>query len=436
MDLAPYQDLLYFTPLLLIWVGYFAWRGARERRARDTLAESQAAGLTEPMSLHPVIDPARCIGTGSCVSACPEGKVLGMIDGKAVVVDPSHCIGHGACAAACHRDAITLVFGSARRGVDIPQVSPDFQTNVPGIFIAGELGGMGLIRNAIEQGRQALEAIRRLDGIGQGEGLDLVVIGAGPAGFSASLAAMQHKLRFVTLEQESFGGTVAHYPRGKIVMTAPVQLPMVGKVKFTETTKEALLAFWHSVVDKTGLQVRFNERVEHIQQSGDGFLVTTQQGEYRTRAVLLAIGRRGTPRTLGVPGEELPKVVYRLIDPAQYAGQRVLVVGGGDSALEAALAVSDENGTSVTLSYRSGAFSRAKPKNRERIDAAVAAGRLRVIFNSNVTRITADTVEIDLGEGQSETLANDAIIVSAGGLLPTPFLKKIGVEVETKFGTA
>ena len=332
-------------------------------------------------------------------------------------------------------EAITLVFGTEKRGVDIPLVGEDFQTNVAGIFIAGELGGMGLIRNAIEQGRQALEAIRHVRGIGQGDDLDVVIVGAGPAGLSASLGALQHKLRFVTVEQESLGGTVAHFPRGKLVMTSPATLPIIGKVKFTETTKEALLKFWEDVVQRTGLTIQYQERVDEIIPETGMFTVKTNRNTYRTRAVLLAIGRRGTPRKLDVAGEELPKVVYRLIDPEQYRGQHVLVVGGGDSALEAAASIAEQADTHVTLSYRADAFGRAKEKNRARIAAAEQSGRLRVLFKSNVKEIQRQHVVLDQ-EGQMIELDNHAVIVSAGGVLPTPFLQKIGIRVDTKHGTA
>ena len=426
---------LYSLPLLLIFAIYMWKRSSKHRSSRQIFEEAVASGMTEPASLHPVVDHLRCLGCASCIKACPENKVLGLIHAKAHLIDPTHCIGHGACKKACPFNAIELVFGSEKRGVDIPQVNEDFQTNVPGIYIAGELGGMGLIRNAVTQGVQAVESIRKLDGIGSQDKLDLVIVGAGPAGIGASLAAMTAKLKSVTLEQEALGGTVSHYPRGKIVMTAPVKLPVVGKMQFRETTKEALMEFWEGVVESTGLEISDNERVESIEPDGTGFNVKTTQSSYSTRAVLLAIGRRGTPRTLGVPGENKSKVVYRLIDPQQYLNQHVLVVGGGDSALEAAVSIAEEAGTTVTLSYRSEAFSRAKEKNRIKVDNAQKEGKLNVLMSSNVKHITDDKVVI-MANDQEATIDNDAIIVCAGGILPTPFLKSIGIEVETKFGTA
>ncbi|BAM89088.1 4Fe-4S ferredoxin, iron-sulfur binding protein [Bradyrhizobium oligotrophicum S58] len=427
--------MVYAAPMLGVWATYMAVRKRKEIKSVAKLSAAKDAGLLEPASLHPIIDHALCIGCGSCVRACPEGDILGLIGGKASLVEPSHCIGHGACKAVCPVNAITLVFGTETRGIDIPNVDEAFQTNVPGIFIAGELGGMGLVRNAIEQGRQAIDSVRRIKNVGKSDMLDVVIVGCGPAGLSASLACLQHRLRFVTLEQDSLGGTVAHFPRGKLVMTAPFTLPLAGKFNFRELSKEQLIAFFMSIVRKARLRVNVGERVEAVTRVGDRFDVRTNRGSHRTHSVLLAIGRRGTPRKLEVPGEEQTKVVYRLIDPEQYRGQHVLVVGGGDAALEAACSIADEPGTTVTLSHRSESFSRAKLKNRQRVEDTTRSGRLRVIYNSSVKRIGQDDVDID-ADGDTSTIRNDAVIVCVGGILPTGFLKSMGIEVETKYGTA
>jgi thioredoxin reductase (NADPH) len=429
----PIVLLIYLLPLALVLFFYLRRHRKNERRHVAQLEETVKSGLTEPASLHPAFDPNRCLGSGACVKACPEGAI-GIIKGKGHLIRPAACIGHGACMASCPHDAITLVFGTARRGVDIPQVNPNFETNVPGIFIAGELGGMGLIRKAVEQGRQVIESIRKRKG--GNAALDVVIVGAGPAGLAASLGALEQKLKFVTVEQESsLGGTVCHYPRNKLVMTAPMQLPILGKVKMSEISKESLIEFWQGVVKKTGLKINFNERMETITKTGHGFSVKTSRGIYNAGAVLLAIGRRGTPRKLEVPGEELPKVVYRLIDPQQYRQQHVLVVGGGDSALEAALAIAGEPGTTVTLSYRGDAFGRVKEKNRQRLQETEKKGRVKVLLQSNVKKIEPDKVTLEQA-GKIVEIKNDAVIVSVGGVLPTPFLKEIGIMVETKYGTA
>jgi thioredoxin reductase (NADPH) len=429
--------LLYGVPLLAIVAAYI-WRQrrihARHRRAQE---ESIAAGMTEPASLHPLIDPSLCLGCGACVKACPEQplhEVLGLIDGKAVLVGPADCIGHGACKIVCPFDAITLVFGTERRGLDIPVLKPNFESNVPGIYVAGELGGMGLIKNALMQGQQALEAIAKA-GVKRAGALDVLIVGAGPAGLAASLAAKKMGLSYQTVEQDGLGGAVFQYPRGKLVMTAPVELPIVGKVQFRNTSKEELLKFWTQACNGNGLKIRYQERVESIENKDGAFHVKTSTQQYVASTVLLGIGRRGTPRKLGVPGEELAKVVYRLIDPEQYRGQKVIVVGGGDSALEAAASIAELGDTTVILSYRGEAFQRAKQKNRQRVDAASTKGQLKVLLNSQIREIRPEEVLLKQG-GQELKVNNDAVIVSAGGILPNEFLRSIGITVETKYGTA
>jgi len=424
--------LIYCIPAVWAIALYLRRHHQRNVEHRETLAASLEQGLMEPPSLHPIIDSTRCIGSSSCVKACPE-DALGIINNKAELINAAHCIGHGACLPACPVDAIKLVFGTEKRGIDIPQVNPNFESNVPGIYIAGELGGMGLIRKCAEQGRQSIEAMRAVLKPGSME-YDVVIVGCGPAGIAAGLGAIQYKLKYKLIEQEeSLGGAVFHYPRNKIAMTAPVKLPIIGKVKMTEISKEKLLDFWNAVVKKTGLQINFRERMEEIEKIEGGFAVKTQKGTYKASVVLLAIGRRGTPRKLNVPGEECSKVVYRLIDPEQYKGQRVLVVGGGDSALEAAVAIAEQQGSKVTLSYRSEAFSRVKEKNRTALKAAEEKGHLRVMLKSSPTEVKPDRVTLKV-EDKSVDIRNDAVIVCAGGELPTPLLKKIGVMFETKHG--
>ncbi len=429
---------LSLLPPLLIVVAYVFWYRHRERISSQTRQQAIESGLSEPASLHPIIDRNKCIGCKSCVFACPQQlghDVLGIFHGKAELLQPANCIGHGACKTVCPVNAITLVFGTKTRGVDIPQVDDQFETNVPGIYIAGELGGMGLIRNGIEQGKTAMQALAKNLPKSSNNAHQVVIVGAGPAGLAATLKAQELGLNYLTLDQESLGGTVYKYPRGKIVMTQPVDLPITGKMHFKETTKEELLAFWQGIKNKTGIRINYQELVSNITSQGAGFELKTSRGQYTADRILLAIGRRGTPRKLGVPGEDLAKVVYSLIDPEQYAGQKVLIVGGGDSALEAALSIADAEGTEVSISYRSDSFSRAKAKNRERIEQYATTAKIKLYLSSNVTNITPQAVVLDQ-QGQSIQIENEAIIVNAGGILPTGFLKEIGIAVETKYGTA
>lgn len=432
--MPSYVIISYLAPLTLFWVFYARSRRNSERHAAAIHAASVDDGLTEPASLHPLIDPGRCMGCGACASACPEGQVIGLIGGKAKLVEGANCIGHGACKEACPFGAIALVFGTERRGVDIPEVGKDFQTNVSGIFIAGELGGMGLIRNAVEQGRQAIDGIKAVALRRAHATCDLMIVGAGPAGLAAGLAAKAAGLRFVIIEQETFGGTVAHFPRGKIVMTQPINLPLAGRMRFRQVTKERLLAFWGDVLQRHPLPICYGEILQGITVESAGFSVISSAGTRQCATVLLAIGRRGTPRKLDVPGEQLSKVVYRLDDPAQYRGKNVLVVGGGDSALEAAADIADLPSTNVTLSYRGEAFSRAKAKNRRRVEEAANFGRIDVRLVSRVLAIGRDAVEIET-KGERQHIANDAVVVCAGGVMPKNLLENIGIRMETKHGT-
>jgi len=421
-----------FAGLAVLIALRYAFRLHREAiQARAQYVSMMQSGV-EPVSLHPSLLPNRCISIGACASVCPEGDVIGVVDGRAQLITPNKCIGHGACAEACPVNAIVLVFGTERRGVDIPHVKETFETNVRNIYIAGELGGMGLIRNAVTQGKQAMESIARHRAKDKAV-KDVLVVGAGPAGLAATLQAESAGMSYLTVDQHDIGGSILSFPRQKIVMTQPMDIPLYGKFAEHEVVKEELLDLWNDIVRRTGVGINTHEKLESVVRPNGHFEVTTTKGQYLVRNVLLAIGRRGTPRKLGVPGENTSKVTYKLIEPAQYENKRVLIVGGGDSAVEAACTLSEQSGTRVTLSYRRGAFSRIKPKNEERVDAAISSGAVQTIFNSNVLEITPDEVVIDQ-DGTSLRIANDYVLVFAGGELPTPFLKKLGIEVQTKHG--
>ena len=404
----------------------------RRRRDRERKAEASRLGIDKPTAQFPFVDPTRCIGCGTCVDACPEGDVLGIVGGTATVVNGLKCVGHGKCEEACPVGAIEVGLGDLRSREDIPLLDPWHETSVPGLFVAGELGGLALIKNAMGQGRKVVEritqkvaSVRRQAG---GDVLDVVIVGAGPAGIAAAAAAHERKLSYVALEQEQdLGGTIFHYPRRKLVLVQAVDVPLWGRMKEAEYEKEDLLEVLQDLTRRFHLKVRFGEKVVEISRDGGIFFLRTAKGLYLSRFVVLALGRRGTPRKLNVPGEERSKVMYQLMDAEAYTGQSILIVGGGDSAVEAALGLARQEGNRVTLSYRREKLVRIKKKNEDRIGAMIEEGRVKAIFNSEVALIDADQVRLKVGSSES-ALPNDYVFVFAGGEPPFGFLRQIGVR--------
>ncbi len=421
---------------------WHSWHTTRrqERRDRAVLTDAHARGLHVPVSLHPVIDPDICMGSAACVAACPEQDVLGLISQRGTLVAAANCVGHGRCAAACPVHAIKLVFGTATRGVELPDVSGTFESSVPGLYIAGELGGMGLIANAFEQAIQAMDAIAAsLDGDpapDDAEVVDVVVIGAGPAGLAGSLRAKELGLSYTCVEQGAWGGAVRSYPRAKIVMTRAVRVPLYGPVKLRETSKEALLELWDRILADTGVEIQTNTRVLGAERQGGVFHVDTTRGVVKGRRVLLSIGRRGTPRRLGVPGDTNTNVTTVLIEPEQWRGCRTAVVGGGDVAVEAALALAEQPDTDVTLIYRGESLYRPKPALRDKIERAADAGQVRLVLGAEVVQVTDDAIEVSTAAGGPESIEVDQVFACLGAEAPTPFLNQLGVATVTKFGEA
>jgi len=432
------QIIVYSAVFLLCAMTIFFYM--RKKKVSSVIVEKKVTlakeeGLFEPISLHPYIDLNTCIGSAACVADCPEKDILGIVDGKATVINTTNCVGHGACFHSCPVEAISLRIGTETRGVDLPHINQNFETNTKGIYIAGELGGMGLIKNSVEQGQQAIESIVKSKKSSKDNVIDVVIIGAGPAGISASLAAKKHGLSSITLEQDSLGGTVYTFPRAKIVMTSPMQLPLYGKVKLFDTSKDELLQLWKKVISEHDLKILEKTKVEQIIPIEDNSfkIITNTDKEYICNNVLLSIGRRGSPRKLNVSGEESSKVAYRLLEPERINNKNILVVGGGDSAIETVLLLKDNN--KVSLSYRKDQFSRLKPKNKEKIVEAINDKSIDIIFNSNVMSINDNNVLLKI-EGDSETkqIENDLVYIFAGGELPTSFLQKAGVEITKRFG--
>jgi thioredoxin reductase/Pyruvate/2-oxoacid:ferredoxin oxidoreductase delta subunit len=384
-----------------------------------------------PQAQYPLIDITYCIGCAGCTTICPEGDVLAMIGGKAVIVNGHKCIGHSLCAEACPVGAITMVTSGASVSADMPYLTPERETSIPNLFIVGELGGLALIKNAVNEGRDCVDTItkRFAGGAKSAPGIyKLLIVGTGPAGVSAALRAAENKLNYLAVEQEAeVGGTVAKYPRQKLVMTSPVQFPTYGRFKKTELSKEELIAFWHKVMQQADFKVHTGEKVQDIKKGEDGiFTVVTPKEEYRARSVILALGKTGSPRKLGVKGEGLPKVMYRLIEADHYINKQILVVGGGDSAIEAAMGLGHQVGNKVTLSYRKESFSRIKERNTQRIQECMRAGTVKVVFNSAPVEFKENTVMFEVN-GKVEEIPNDFVWIFAGGEPPTAFLKKIGI---------
>ncbi len=414
--------------VLIVFVPYVIKFARTQRLSELRREEAVAMGIDRPRAQFPLINRSLCIGCGTCVAACPEGDVLGVVWGAAQVINGERCVGHGDCETACPVGAIKVGLGDIKTRPDIPVLSECNETTVPGLFVAGELGGLSLIRHAIMQGKMVIDEIAgREREIASDGHYDVIIVGAGPAGLSAALAAIQHKLSYIVLDERGIGGTILHYPRAKLVMTQPVEIPLYGWLKEEEYSKEHLVETWQKIVDQYQIRVAAESRVESVTRRPDVFEVITQSAKYFGKHVVLALGRRGTPRKLGAPGEDLPKVLYQLIDAQSYSNKHMLVVGGGDSAVEAAIGLARQPGNIVTISYRKSSFFRVKKKNETRIADLIAKKKVHPIFDSQVAEVREKSVVLSLKDGNIE-IPNDVVIVQIGGIPPFDMLKKMGIQ--------
>ncbi len=390
-------------------------------------------------ALRPVINASLCIGCGTCVEACPEQGTLAMVGHKAILAHPERCKSHGDCVTACPTSGISLSAGGSLQTLRVPRLDENFETNVPGAFIVGELGGLGLIKTSINEGRLVADHLRqRIEKAGPRaarapDEYEVIIVGAGPAGLSASLTLHEHGIRYLTLEQGEVASTIRNYPRQKFLMAEPLEMPLYGNLYIADSTKEALLDVWETIISTTGVRIQTNEKVESIERDGAAGLlcVNTSRASYRAQFVVMAIGKRGTPRKLGVPGEELSHVAYRLIEVDSYSDSDIVVAGGGDSAIEAALGLAKGGRNRVTLVHRGADFARARERNRERLDLAIAEGRVVPKLQTKFQSIGANSVVLD-EPGSIQEVRADFVFVLIGGESPDEFLRRAGVEIVEK----
>lgn len=408
------------------------------RRPPRTTELPQHAVLPSKVVRLPQINTNTCIGCHACVDACPY-DVLEVHNYVAQVVRPDDCCGLTLCEQRCPNGSLVITDGDPIE--DRPHMSNDLQSiDSPGVYLAGDLTGLPLIRNAINQGAHVVRTIAASIGPRRGGSmLDLVIIGAGPAGMSAALEAKRQGLRHCVLEQGSVAESIRSFPRGKLVFDQPLGLPLIGDLWLQKATKEELLAKWLRIVHTEQIAVYEGHRVLGVERvSGgppSGHLVVRylspdgQPMALETRRVLLAFGRRGSPRKLSVeiPDAALSHVHYSLADARSFANQRVLVLGLGDVAMEAAIALAKQPGTQVSVSYRGDDFKRGKTRNIAEVKRLAAAGRIRLLFGTEVGSVEPGRVTLISPEGPI-AIDCDAAFVMIGTIAPWQFLEACGVK--------
>lgn len=428
--------------LLIVVILPFIRSEIRKRRRSKLLANRivPVSALTEEdiarietrhpsgRKMYPSVNRGVCVGCGTCVLSCKVKKTLALISGKSTLVDPRVCDACGNCEKACPTGANQMLEYGQKLKIRVPQIDENFETNVPGIYIIGTLAGAGLIKEAINQGRAVLNHIMR--SVYPDRLPHVLIIGAGPAGLSAFLSSRKFGLPSTCLEKGAAANTIRNFPKRKIVMAEPVDMPLFGPLWVGDTTREKLLEVWDGILEKTKAPIVTGARLEGVRREGGRFIVSAGGQEIPCDRIILALGVRGEPRKLKVPGEDLPKVFYNLIDAQEFKGRRIAVVGGGDASLEASLALASQ-GCRVTLVVRGESFPMAKARNREKIAAAIEAKTVEVRFKSAVREIKPKSVVVTSGES-AEELENDAVFIMIGGELPYPLLEKIGINIVEK----
>lgn len=462
---------------------YPGWRAAviernAEARARYLASRSASVQVVQDFYVHQnysiastlkVIDLEACIGCDGCERACADrhgvprlmrqGPILGrlsfpiscrtcvdhrclpacgfdaltMSDEHELRIDKMKCVGCRACYEACPNSVITMI-ETPYTADDFPNAMPNTdlegRTNVPGLYLVGEASGAALIKVASNGGVAAAKSIIAdlAPHTGPAGVHDVLIVGAGPAGLAASLQCLDAGMDFVVFDKGDFAKTIHSYPREKVVMAEPAHIPKYGMLWLQNTTKEGLIEKWREVIANTGLKINGHESVQSVKKGDDGlFDVVTEKAAYRAHRVILATGNRGTPRRLGVANEKEPRVEYTLTDPELYQGKRVLVVGGGDSAVEAAMSLADF-GADATLSYRRDSFGRIKGGNRTRLAEYEEEGKVRVILESTVTALDDGGVTLKTKGGPVE-IGNDFVFALLGAEPPIPFFEAAGIEI-------
>ncbi len=404
------------------------------RKNTDLLDALGSDGVAVPDTIIPRIDPSLCIGSGTCVDACPEKNVIGLVNGRAVLLTPSACVGHGECANACPVNAIQLVFGTPEHAVHVPEVDDDWQTRLPGVYIAGEATGVSLIRNAVRMGRQVAASIVGSGRRGVGDALDALIIGAGPAGLSAALALQDSGLRVQIVERDQPLSTLRNFPKGKRVQTGTLELAGQRRIKSAALSKEQLLALLDTAAAR--VSVAGNESVSALEAASDGSWTVRSDRAVRAAAnVIVAMGRRGSARKLEAEGAGDPKVLYALREPAVCNGKHVFVVGGGNAAIETVFAVLDHaQPASLSLSYRGARLTRLRRSNAARFEAEVQRGRVHAFFRTTVQSVEPNALTLAAENGQVARIENDWIIAQLGSSSPIAELSQLGIRVVEKRG--